>query len=121
STSPAVTVIASSQASAVATDLIVDRIASRHTVVSAAHSAWPDDPPVLTLQNSTGERVQITAASTSPKDIAKAISGAGFGITAQAISAGTDENGTPIHRLQLSAAETGADGAFQVFRGDLAA
>jgi flagellar hook-associated protein 2 len=121
SSSPAVTVTAGKAASAVATDIVVDRIASRHTVVTAAYSAWPDDPPVLTLQNSAGERVEITAASTSPQDVAKAISGAGFGITAQAISAGTDGAGAPINRVQLSASETGAEGGYQVFRGDIAA
>lgn len=121
SSSPAVTVTAGADATAVATDLVVDRIASRHTVVTAAYAAWPDDPPVITLQNSKGELKQITADSTSPQDVAKAISGAGFGITAQAISAGTDVDGNPVHRLQLSASETGAAGAFTVFRGDTAA
>lgn len=121
STSPAVTVTADSSASAVATDIVVDRIASRHTVVTAAYSAWPDDPPVLTLQNSAGERMQITADSTSPQDVARAISGAGFGITAQAIASGTDGAGNPTYRLQLTAAETGEAGSFQVFRGDIAA
>jgi flagellar hook-associated protein 2 len=121
STSPAVTVTAGAAASAVATDIVVDRIAARHTVVTAAYSAWPDDPPVLSLQNSAGERIEVTPASASPQDVAKAISGAGFGITAQAISAGTDGTGTPLYRVQLSASETGAAGAFQVFRGDSAA
>ncbi|MDQ0613712.1 flagellar hook-associated protein 2 [Microbacterium sp. W4I4] len=121
SSSPAVTVTAGAKASAVATDLVVDRIASRHTVVTAAYSAWPDDPPVLTLQNAAGERMQITADSTSPQDVAKAISGAGFGITAQAIAAGTDVDGNTVHRLQLTASESGAEAAFQVFRGDIAA
>lgn len=121
SASPAVTVTAGAGASPVAAEIVVDRVASRHTVVTAAYATWPDDPPVITVQSSSGERMQITADSTSPQDIARAISGAGVGVTAQAIAAGTDADGDPAYRLQLTAAEAGADGAFQIFRGDIAA
>ncbi|BDZ39179.1 flagellar filament capping protein FliD [Microbacterium suwonense] len=121
SSSPAVTVAAGAEAGEIAADIVVDRIAQRHTVVTAAYAAWPDDPPVLTLQNAAGEKLQITADSTSPQDVARAISSAGFGVTARAIASGTDADGNPAYRLQLTAADAGAAGVFQVFRGDIAA
>lgn len=120
SSSPAVTVTAGAEAGEIAADIVVDRIASRRTMVTAAYSVWPDDPPVITLKNSAGESKQITADSASPQDVARAINGAGFGVTARAISAGTDADGNPAYRLQLTAAEAGEAGAFQVFRGDTA-
>lgn len=120
SSASGVSVTATKDAEPVTAEIVVDRVAQRHSVVTAAHAAWPDEPPVLTLQNSAGERVEVTAASSSPQDVAKAISAAGFGITARAVSAGTDAEGSPLYRLQLSAAETGAAGAFRVDRGDMA-
>jgi len=115
-----VTVTVGKDAEPVKADILVDSVAQRHSVVTAAYTAWPDDPPVLTLQNSAGERMQITASSSSPQDVAKAITDAGFGITAQAVSAGQDAAGTPQYRLQLTAAEAGEAGAFRVDRGDIA-
>lgn len=120
SSASGVSVTATKDAEPVTAEIVVDRVAQRHSVVTAAYATWPDEPPVLTLQNSAGERVVVTAASSSPQDVAKAISAAGFGITARAVSAGTDAEGSPLYRLQLSAAETGAAGAFRVDRGDMA-
>lgn len=121
SSSDAVRVAAGADARATATDIVVDRLATAQTVVTAARSAWPDDPPVLTLVNAQGERVEVTAASTSMADVARAIEGAGFGISAGAVAAGTDASGAALYRLQLTAAETGSAGAFTVYRGDAAA
>ena len=120
SSSNSVTVTTSAGATPGAIDVVIDRVAQRHAIVSAPLAAWPDDPPVLTLQNSKGERVEITAASTSMQDVAKAITQAGFGITATAVSAGADASGAPLYRLQLTAAEPGAAGSFSVLRGDMA-
>jgi flagellar hook-associated protein 2 len=120
SSSSVVTVTAGASATPGAIDVVIDRVAQRHAIVSAPLAAWPDDPPVLTLQNSKGERVEITAASTSMQDVAKAITQAGFGITATAVSAGADASGAPLYRLQLTAAEPGAAGSFSVLRGDMA-
>lgn len=120
SSASGVSVSATKDADPVTAEIVVDRVAQRHSVVTAAYAAWPDEPPVLTLQNSAGERVEVTATSSSPQDVAKAITAAGFGITARAVSAGTDAEGAPLYRLQLSAAETGATGTFRVDRGDVA-
>src|SRR5690349_7391524 len=73
SSSDAVTVSAGAGAAPMSADIVVDRTAQAHTVVTGAVGAWPDDPPVLTLENAAGVRVQITAASRSPQDVARAI------------------------------------------------
>lgn len=119
--SDALTATAHPTASPFATDIVVDRLAQAHTVVTAAFSGWPDDPPVLTIENAAGERVQVTAASTSAADIARALTDAGVGISAVAVPAGFTPGDAPQHRLQITADETGAAGAFRVYRGDLAA
>lgn len=103
------------------TDIVVDRVAQSHTVITAATRSWPVDPPVLTLENAAGERVQIQADSTSMQDIAQAINDADTGIVATAVPAGRDADGNPLHRLQLRAEESGQAGQFRVYRGDLAA
>lgn len=120
SSSSSVTVALRPGATALTADIVVDRLAQKHTVVTAASAEWPDASPTLTLENSAGERIEITADSSSMTDVARAINAAGFGISASVVSAGTDVDGTPLQRLQLISAETGADSAFQVFRGDVA-
>ena len=120
--SSAVTVTAGADAApTAAADIVVDRVARAHTVVTAASAAWPDDPPVLTLENAAGDRVEVTAASTSMQDVARAITAAGTGITATVVRAGTDVDGNTTYRLQLTADQTGQAGAFRVYRGDAAA
>lgn len=119
--SPAVTVTAGADAAPTAADIVVDSVARAHTAVTAASTAWPDDPPVLTLENAAGDRVEVTAASTSMQDVARAITAAGTGITATVVRAGTDVDGNTTYRLQLTADQTGQAGAFRVYRGDAAA
>ena len=123
SSSDAVKLVATSSASPVATDIVVDRVATAQTVVTAAHAAWPTDPPVLTIVGADGTSTEIRPASTSMADIARAITNAGAGVTASAVAAGSDAGGEPLWRLQLTATETGAAGAFQILEGgvDLAA
>lgn len=121
SSSDAVRAVSGADAKATVTDIVVDRVATAQTVVTAAHVAWPDDPPVLTIVNAQGERVEVTAASTSMSDIARAIEDAGFGVSGSAIAAGVDADGATRYRLQLTAAQTGSAGAFTVYRGDAAA
>src|SRR5690606_30828579 len=70
SSTSGVTVTAGKNADPVKADIVVDSVAQRHSIVTAAYSAWPDDPSVLTLQNSAGERMQVTATSSSPQDVA---------------------------------------------------
>ena len=121
SSSSAATVQVRSGASPVSADIVVDAVARAHSVVTAAASEWPDAPPVLTILDAEGQSVEITADSTSFGDVARAINAAGAGVTAAVVSAGTNATGTPLQRLQLTATETGASGAFQVLRGDAAA
>lgn len=120
SSSDSVTVTASSTASAGSIDIVVDQIATAQTIVTAAHSAWPDDPPVLTFVDAEGTATEITASSASPADVAKAINAAAAGATASVVPAGVDANGDALYRLQLVASETGSEGAFTMYRGDAA-
>ncbi|WP_203135610.1 flagellar filament capping protein FliD [Microbacterium sp. JZ31] len=116
--SDAVRVSAGPTAQPSVTDVVVDRVATAQTTVTAAYASWPDTPPVLTIVNAEGERVEVTAASGSMADIARAIGNAGAGVSASAVAAGKDAEGKTLYRLQLTAAETGTAGAFTVYRGD---
>lgn len=107
SSSPTVTVATREGAAPLAADIVVDKVAKNHTIVSAASNGWPVDPPVITLENAKGERVQVTADSSSMQDVARAVNEAGFGIVAAAVPAGRDADGNPMHRLQLRAADSG--------------
>lgn len=117
SSSSAVTAIAHAGAAPVTAELVVDGLAQRHTVVTAALADWPDEPPVLTLENAAGERIEVTAASASLADVARAVNQAGYGITASVVSAGEDADGIPLQRLQLTADRSGSGSAFRVLRG----
>jgi len=119
--SDAVTVAAGKTAAPIRADIVVDRLATHHTVVTAAFSVWPDEPPVLTLENAEGELLELTPETTSPQDIAKAINAADAGVSAAVVAAGTDGLGAPVYRIQLTATESGAAGAFRLHRGDAAA
>ncbi len=73
-------------------------------------------PPVLTIRKSDGSLVEITAQSGSAVDLAKAISDnpdAGVKATAVRVLDGD----TPVYRLQLTGAATGAQGSFELFVG----
>lgn len=115
--SPSVTVTAGANAAPVSADIVVDAVAQRHSIVTSAFSAWPADPPVLTLENAAGELKTITAASGSPQDIARAITASASGVTATAVPSGTDAQGKTLYRLQVTADDAGAGGAFRLFRG----
>lgn len=121
SSSPTVTVATRTGAAPLSADIVVDRVAKNHTIVSAASAGWPVDPPFLTLENAKGERVQVTADSASMQDVAQAINDSGAGIIATAVPAGVDADGKAMHRLQLRAADPGQEGQFRAYRGDIAA
>ncbi|WP_243230508.1 flagellar filament capping protein FliD [Microbacterium sp. CIAB417] len=120
SSSDAVAVTARPEASPLTTDIVVDRVATRHSVVTAAFAQRPEAPAVLTIENAAGELTEISAASGSAADIARAVNGAGLGISAMVVSAGTDAAGAPLQRLQFTSADTGQDAAFRIHRGDAA-
>ncbi|MEL5990593.1 flagellar filament capping protein FliD [Microbacterium phosphatis] len=121
SSSDAVKVTAKPTAAPAATEVVVDRVATAQTVVTAARAAWPTDPPVLTITNAKGEHTEIRPGSTSIAEIARAINAAGAGVSASAIAAGKDADGAPLYRLQVSSSQTGSAGAFQIHAGDAAA
>ncbi|MBO3664611.1 flagellar filament capping protein FliD [Microbacterium stercoris] len=114
SSSDAVKVTATSSASPVATSVVVDRVATAQTVVTAPRTSWPTDPPVLTVVDADGVATEIRPSSTSMTEVARAINAAGAGVTASAVAAGVDSEGKALYRLQLTATETGSAGAFQV-------
>lgn len=99
-------------ASAGQMNVVVKTLAQAQVAVSAAVSAWPDDPPVLTVVASDGTHTQVTGASASLDDVAAAINGAEAGVTAVKVSTGGGN-----FRLQFTSTETGADAAFEIHRG----
>ncbi|WP_425838991.1 flagellar filament capping protein FliD [Microbacterium sp. PA5] len=121
SSDASVTVTPSAGVAPMSTQILVDRVATAHSVVSAAYTALPGSPPVLTVEDATGALVEVHPTSGSPADVARALTAAGVGISASAVAAGVDGGGAPVFRLQLTATETGAAGTFRVYLGDAAA
>lgn len=119
SSSESVTVAAGATANAFSTSVVVDAVATAHSVVSAAagSSAWGG---TFTLASADGEPVEITPAGTGPQDLAKAINGAKAGVMATVVPAGTAADGTPLSRIQITAAETGEEHRFMLHRGTAA-
>ncbi len=120
SSSENVTVTAGATANAFSTSVVVDAVATAHSVVSAAagSSAWGG---TFTLVGADGEPVEITPTGTGPQDLAKAINGAKAGVMATVVPAGTAADGTPLSRIQITAAETGEEHRFTLHRGTAAA
>lgn len=123
SSSDSVTVTAGAKASAFSTGIVVDAVASAHSVITAAGGAgaWGGS---FTLVAADGTQKAIAPAGTGPQDLAKAINAAKAGVTATVVPAGTDADGAPLSRIQLTATATGEKAAFALHRGtaaDLAA
>ncbi|MBC6494837.1 flagellar filament capping protein FliD [Microbacterium sp. 4-7] len=119
SSSETVTITAGSKATAFSTAIVVDAVATAHSVVTAAAggTAWGG---TFTLVGSDGEAVEVTPLGTGPQDLAKAINASKAGVSATVVPAGTDADGKPLSRIQLTSAETGAAGAFTLNRGTAA-
>lgn len=119
SSAETVTVTAGSTASAFSTSVVVDAVASAHSVVTAAAGAgaWGG---TFTVVASDGTKTEVTPTGTSPQDLAKAINASKPGVLATVVPAGTDAWGQPLSRIQLTADETGAAAAFSVHRGSAA-
>ncbi|CAH0242802.1 Flagellar hook-associated protein 2 [Microbacterium oxydans] len=117
--SESVTVVAGARASAFSTSIVVDAVATSHSVITAAAGAeaWGG---AFTLVASDGTQKSITPVGGAPQDLAKAINAAKAGVTATVVPAGTDADGKPLSRVQLTAVETGAAGAFTLHRGTAA-
>lgn len=120
SSDDSVTVTASAGAPVLRADVVVDRVATAHSVVTGPFGSASDDPLVFTVLGTDGEPIEVRPTSGAAADIAHALSATGTGITASAVSAGVDADGRALWRLQITATETGAENAFQVFRGDAA-
>lgn len=119
SSASSVTVTAGTAAAPGQLDLNVTSIAKAQVSVTAASKQWPDSPATFTIVKADGTMVELTAASSSMSDIADAITSSTAGVKAAPVPAGTD-GADPLYRLQLTASQTGTDGAFQLFRGTAA-
>lgn len=115
SSSATVTTSVSPGAQAGEIDFVVGQLAQSQVSVSTTMTVWAQDPPVVTIKGTDGSQTEVTAASTSLDDVVSAINASGSGITAVKVSAGSGE-----YRLQFSGDSTGADGAFEIFRGSSA-
>ncbi|MBF0672298.1 MAG: flagellar filament capping protein FliD [Salinibacterium sp.] len=89
-------------------DLVVKQLATKQTSVSDAITGWNGD---LTIENASGP---VTVTADSIDALVAAINGSEAGVTAMKVSAGKDEFGENLYRLQLTSTETGADSAFTV-------
>lgn len=119
SSAEGVTVTAGPTATALSTSVVVDAVASAHSVVTAAAGAgaWGG---TFTVVASDGTTTEITPTGTGPQDLAKAITASKSGVIATVVPAGTHASGAPLSRIQLTAAETGAAAAFTLHRGTAA-
>jgi flagellar hook-associated protein 2 len=119
SSNESVTVTAGEKATAFSTDIVVDAVASAHSIVTAAagSAAWGG---TFTLEGSDGTKTEITAVGSGPHELAKAINASKTGAIATVVPAGQDGAGNPLSRIQITARETGADAAFTLHRGSAA-
>jgi len=106
-------------ASAGQIDVVVGALASSQSGVSGLKTAWAGS--VITIVGATGAPVELTAASSSLDDIAKAVNASATGVTATKVAAGVDGAGVPQFRLQFTGKETGAATSFTVLEGTAAA
>jgi flagellar hook-associated protein 2 len=106
-TSDSATATISTGASAASLSFTVEKLAQTQVSVTDAMTAWPDT--AITIGGKA-----ITAASTSLDDMVKAINESDAGVTALKVASGTNVNGDPQYRLQLTSNTSGAAGAFTV-------
>ncbi|MCU1421935.1 MAG: hypothetical protein JWN36_1586 [Microbacteriaceae bacterium] len=119
SSSTALTATTSAGASAGELQVIVSALARNQVGVSTAMAQWPS-PATITIVGHNGTKTEITPASNSLDDVAKAINASAAGVTATKVASGTDGSGNPLYRLQFSSNSTGVAGAFSVYQGSAA-
>ncbi|WP_091234037.1 flagellar filament capping protein FliD [Microbacterium sp. 3J1] len=119
SSSDTVTVTAGSTAMAFSTSVVIDAVATAHSVVTAAagSTAWGG---TFTVAGVDGDPVEITPSGTGAQDLANAINNSKAGVTATVVPAGSDADGKPLSRIQLTSNETGEAGEFTLHRGTAA-
>lgn len=116
------TVTVSKGAGATQLDVTVEKLAQSQQLVTDAMALWPTDPPVLTFKAADGTLTEITAESSSMFDVVSAINAADAGVQATRVASGVDAvTGDTLYRLQLTAKESGTEGAFTVYEGSEAA
>jgi len=119
SSSDAISVTARPAAGAGTIDLVVDSVAAAQKSVTAAMTGAPGT--TFTITDAQGKHTEITAASSSLDDVVTALNGAGAGVRAVKVAAGTDPGtGETLHRLQLTSTEAGAAKAFSFHAGTAA-
>jgi flagellar hook-associated protein 2 len=117
STAPSVTAVTGTGGTAGSISFTVGSTAAAQVGVTAAMSTWSSAAQPITIVGADGKSTTVTPASGSLDDAVTALNKSGAGITATKVSAGTDVDGAKLYRLQLTSAETGAAGGFQVYRG----
>ncbi|QQD77534.1 flagellar filament capping protein FliD [Curtobacterium sp. YC1] len=117
SSAPSVTAVTGTGAGAGSISFTVGSTASAQVGVTAAMSTWSSEAQPITVVGADGRSTTVTPKSGSLDDAVSALNASGAGVTATKVSAGTDADGNRLYRLQLTAAKTGASGAFQVYRG----
>lgn len=118
--SDSVTAKISAGAQATSLDLVVNKLAQAHTVVSAPMTAWPGTPAAMTFVKDNGDRVEVTAGDNSLDAMAYAINHSAAGMSAVKIASGVDANGAPQFRLQLTAKDSGESNSFTAYQGTMA-
>lgn len=118
--SDAISASVSSSARATSLDLVVNKLAQAHTMVSAPMTEWPDTPAVMTFVKGDGTQTEVTAETNSLDDMAYAINHSDAGISAVKIASGVNDAGVAQYRLQLTAKDTGAVNSFTAFQGSKA-
>ncbi|WP_168217681.1 flagellar filament capping protein FliD [Occultella kanbiaonis] len=121
SSNPAVTATAKDGAGIGDLSVVVSSVARTQTSVTAAMSAWDTDPAVLTVRSASGELTEITATGAELDAVVAAVNTSDAGVRATKVAAGLDPvTGEALHRIQFTAAASGADAAFEVFAGSAA-
>jgi len=116
-----VTVTATAGAPAGRIDVRIDATAAAHTGVTAASAGFGAGPTAFTIVDIGGVAYEVSAASGSAVDVAESLRGAGLGLLATVVSAGSDPvTGDARSRLQVQAGATGAAGSFTLYRGSAA-
>jgi flagellar hook-associated protein 2 len=102
-------------------DVVVSQTARAQTSVTGALTEWPDSPATITFVSADGTQTEVTGQTSSLDSMVAAVNSSGAGVSASKVASGTDANGVAQFRIQLTSENTGAAGAFSVYRGDAAA
>ncbi|KQO98226.1 flagellar filament capping protein FliD [Leifsonia sp. Leaf264] len=121
SSSANVTIAATGTAKPTDLDIVVDKTASTHTVVSGAMTSWPESPATLTFVSSDGTKTEVTASPGTIDDVVRAVNNSTAGVKATKVASGVDGSGNPLYRIQFGATAPGEEAAFEVYRGSKAA